>query len=155
MILRKPLKQEFEIYKKLETKFYMHHKPYNTILYYVLPSKRKLKQEFLNFLKEKASFFRFAELNHEVVGYIYGFIKKVEANEKGWRRIGDLNSIIVLKEFRRKGIAEYMVKEFFKWLKSKNIKYVEASSNIKNDIIIKFNKKLGFQEQHIKFGKLI
>src|SRR3989344_8282143 len=155
MILRRPLKNEFEKYKRLDLDFYKSHKQYNNLLYYTFPSERNLKKEFGGLLKEKNSFFRFVELNHKVVGYIYGFIKKVEANEKGWRRIGDLNSIIVLKEFRRKGIAEYMVKEFFKWLKSKNIKYVEASSNIKNDPIIKFNKKLGFQEQHIKFGKII
>ena len=155
MILRRPLKNEFVIYKKLEIKFYKHHKPYDTLLQDVAPSKRNLEKEFLSLLKDRNSFFRFAELNNEVVGYICGFIKKVEANEKGWRRIGDLNSIIILKEFRRKGIAEYMVREFFKWLKSKNIRYVEASSNIKNDPIIKFNKKIGFKEQQIKFGKII
>ena len=155
MILRRPLKNEFEIYKKLEIEFYRHHKPYDTILQDVAPSKRSLEKEFLNLLKDRNSFFCFAELNNKVVGYIYGIIRKGEANKKGWRRIGDLNSIIVLKEFRRKGIAEYMVREFFKWLKSKNIRYVEANSNIKNDPIIKFNKKMGFQEQHIKFGKII
>src|SRR3989338_8360707 len=155
MILRKPLKTEFEEYKRLEIEFYRHHEPYNTMLDYVIPSKRNLKREFLNLLKDKDSFFCFVKLDGKVAGYIYGIIKKVETNEKGWKKIGSLNSIIVSKEFRKMGVAEHMVNSFFKWLKSKNIKYVEASCNVNNTAIINFNKKLGFQEQHIKFGKLI
>ena len=62
---------------------------------------------------------------------------------------------MVLKKFRNQGLAKFMSKEFFSWLKSKNIKYVEASCNVKNDSILQFNKKLGFQEQHIKFGKIL
>ena len=117
MILRKPLKTEFEEYKRLEIEFYRHHEPYNTMLYYVIPSKRNLKREFLNLLKDKDSFFCFVKLDGKVAGYIYGIIKKVETNEKGWKKIGSLNSIIVSKEFRKMGVAEHMVNSFFKWLK--------------------------------------
>ncbi|MBI5065334.1 GNAT family N-acetyltransferase [Candidatus Woesearchaeota archaeon] len=155
MELRKPKKEEFEIYKKLEIKFYSHHKPYKTLLQDIDPRKRNLKKEFIRLIRERNSFFRFVKVHDKVVGYIYGVIKKISENEKNWKRIADLNSIIVLKEFRNQGLAEFMTKEFFSWSKSKNIKYVEASCNVKNKSIIKFNKKLGFKEQHIKFGKIL
>ncbi len=155
MELRKPKKEEFEIYKRLEIEFYSHHKPYKTLLQDVDPRKRNLKKEFVQLVNEHDSFFRFVKIQDKVAGYIYGVIKKISENEKNWKRIADLNSIVVLKKFRNRGLAEFMTKKFFYWLKSKNIKYIEASCNVKNKSIIKFNKKLGFKEQHIKFGKIL
>jgi len=155
IILRKPNKNEVGVYKKLEVEFYSHHKPYKTLLQDVDPRARDLKKEFLKLISERNSFFRFIKVNDEVAGYIYGILKKVDENEKGWKKIGDLNSIVVLKKFRKQGIAEHMAKEFFRWLKSKNVKYVESSSNLKNELSARFHKRIGFQEQHIKFGRLI
>jgi len=155
MKLRKPRKDEFEIYKKLEVEFYFHHKSYKTLLQDIDPRKRDLKKEFFQLIKERNSFFYFVEVNDEIAGYIYGIIKKIGDNEKKWTKIADLNSIAVLRKFRNQGLAEFMTKEFFSWLKSKGIKYVEASCNVKNESTIKFNKKLGFQEQHIKVGKIL
>ena len=70
MILRRPLKNEFEIYKKLEIEFYRHHKPYDTILQDVAPSKRSLEKEFLNLLKDRNSFFCFALSKKTQLNYI-------------------------------------------------------------------------------------
>jgi len=155
MILRKPNNKDFEAYQKLEIEFYLHHKPYGTLLQDIDPRKRNLKKEFASLINDKNTFFRFVEVNGEIAGYIYGIIQKIGENEKGWKKIGDLNSIIVLKKFRNKGLAKFMTKKFFSWLKSKKIQYVEASCNVKNNNIIKFNKNIGFQEQHIKFGRLL
>lgn len=156
MILRKPTKLEFQIYKKLEIEFYNHHKSYGTLLQDISPEKRDLESEFKQLINERKSFFRFLENDSKnVVGYIYGFVTKAGPNEKQFEFKADLNSLIVLKKFRNKGYAKYMVNEFFKWLKLNNVHYVEASCNIKNDQIIKFNKLLGFKEQHMKFGKIL
>lgn len=155
MLLRKPKKNELKIYKKLEVEFYSHHKSYKTLLQDVDPRKRNLKKEFLELINEKNSFFRFVEVDGEVAGYIYGLIKKAGENEKNWKKIGDFNSIVILKKFRSKGLSDFMTKEFFRWLKSKGIKYVQSSSNIKNIVSLKFHKRLGFKEQQIKFGKLL
>ena len=155
MLLRKPLRDEFETYKKLELEFYLHHKPYKTLLQDVDPRKRDLKKEFIKILREKNSFFRFIEYDGQVAGYIYGMIKAVGENEKNWKKIGDLNSIVVLKKYRNRGLAKYLARKFFRWLKSRGIRYAEASCNVKNKAVIAFNKKLGFKEQHIKFGKVL
>ncbi len=155
MNLRKPNLGELRIYKKLETSFYLHHKPYKTLLQDVDPRKRNLKKEFTKLIRERNSFFHFVEVNGKIVGYIYGVIKKVGDNEKKWKNFADLNSIVVLKKFRNKGLAEFMINEFITWLKTKKVKYIEVSCNVKNNSIQQLNKKLGFKEQHIKFGKII
>jgi len=155
MKLRKPKKQEFETYVNLENKFFEHHKPYGTLLQDVNPKKRNLKKEFEDLLKQKDTFFRFIEFDGEFAGYIYGLIEKIGSNEKGWKKKGDLNSIIVLPKFRGKGIAKFMTNGFLNWLKSKDIKYAEMSCNVKNKGMIKFANNLKFKKQHIKFGKVI
>ena len=155
MKLIKPKKQELEIYVNLETKFFKHHKPYGTLLQDISPEKRNLKKEFEGLIKQKNAFFRFAEFEGKVAGYIYGLIEKIGDNEKGWKKKGELNSIVILPEFRGKGIAKFMTNEFLSWLKSKGIRYAEMSCNVKNTGMLKFAKKLKFKEQHIKFGKLL
>jgi len=154
MIVKKAKKEDFEHYSKLEKEFYNYHKKYNTFLQDINPKKRNIKKEFYDLIKEQ-NFFRFVMEGNKTIGYIYGIIKKVEENEKNWRKKGELNSIIITKKYRKKGVAKKLVKEFFKWLKNKKIRYVETSCNIKNNTMIKFNKKIGFKEQHIKFGKLL
>ena len=155
MKLRKPKKQELKAYTNLEINFFNHHKPYGTLLQDINPEKRNLKKEFEGLIKQKNSFFRFAELDGKVVGYIYGLIEKIGDNEKGWKKKGELNSIVVLPESRGKGIAKFMTNGFLNWLKSKRIKYAEMSCNVKNTGMIKFAKKLNFKEQHLKFGKML
>ena len=154
MIIRKPKKSEFQDYAKLEQEFYNHHKKYKTLLQDIDPKKRNLKKEFNELLKENC-FFRFAIINKEIVGYIYGIIKKVGENEKGWKKIGDLNSIHVKKGHRRSNIAKKLTQEYIKWLKSKKVRYLESSCNTKNKGTIKFHTKLGFKEQQVKFGKFM
>jgi len=155
MKLRKPEKQEFRIYAHLETKFFKHHKPYGTLLQDISPEKRNLKKEFEDLIKQKNAFFRFAEFDGEIAGYVYGLIEKIGGNEKGWKKKGELNSIVVLSEFRGKGIAKFMTNEFLSWLKSKGVRYAEMSCNVKNKGMIKLAKKLNFKEQHITFGKML
>ena len=153
--LRKPYSHEFAVYQHLEQAFYLHHRAYHTFLQDVDPRKRSLKREFLEIIQDKNTFFRFLEVDFQVVGYIYALIKKVNENEKGWKKIADLNSLVVLEPFRKKGYATFMIQEFFSWLHSKDITYVIVSSNIKNKTSISLFKKLGFQEQYLTFGKML
>lgn len=155
MILRKPLRSELGIYKKLEIEFYLHHKPYKTLVQDVDPRKRNLRKEFVELLEGRNNFFRFLEAKGVVVGYIYGLIKKIGENEKGWKRIGVLNSIVISKAFRKKGLSGILTNGFFKWLKKRKIAYVESSSNVKNKQSMDFHKRLKFKQQHIEFGRLV
>jgi len=154
MIIRKFKKWDFENYVILEQEFFDYHNKYKTLLQDINPRKRDLRKEFNQLIKEK-NFFYIAEDKGNVLGYIYGKIKKVEDNQLELRRIGDLNSLIVTKKYRRKGIANMLVREFIKWLKSKNIFCITLNCNVKNREMIKFAEDLGFKQQHIKFGKLL
>lgn len=155
MKLIKPTIDDLQIYEELEQEFFDHHKVFGTLLQDVNPSKRDLEKEFQEILNDQNSFFRFAIDNNQVVGYIYAEIQSVDDNEKGWSKIADLNSILVKKEFRKKGFAKEMVESFIENLKSQNIHFIKSSCNVKNLSSIEFHKQLGFKEQFITFGKII
>ncbi|MFP4568379.1 MAG: N-acetyltransferase family protein [Candidatus Woesearchaeota archaeon] len=155
MKLIKPTINDLQTYKELEQEFFNHHKDFGTLLQDVNPSKRDLAKEFQEILDNQNAFFRFATDETEVVGYIYAEIQSVNENEKGWSKIADLNSILVKKEFRKKGFAKEMVNLFIENLKEQNIHFIKSSCNVKNLSTIEFHKQLGFQEQFITFGKII
>lgn len=74
-----------------------------------------------------------------------GFIQKKPKILK-IRQAGYLCDAFILPEYRRRGIAKRLSKEFFKWLKSKNITYVYLDVYVKNIRGLKAWKKLGFKE---------
>ena len=152
MKLRTVTKNDFSLIKELDIEFYDHHKKFKTLLQDIDPRKYYLKKDFISILDNKNKFFKIAVIDEVEAGYIYGVIKKLPPNEKNFKKMGIINSIVVSRKYRNKGIASYMLKELIKWFKSKEVKYVEARCNVKNDKIIKLNRKLGLKEYHYVFG---
>lgn len=152
MILRRPKKDEFEYYAEFEKDFYKHHASFKTFLQDKDPKKRALRKEFNELLRRK-DFFRFIIIDDEIVGYINGFIDDPGTNRHGWKRMGVIDSVFIKKGYRRFGLGKKAIKEFFKWLKEKEVPYVKAICNINNKAVIKMNQELGLKQQHMIFGK--
>ena len=85
-----------------------------------------------------------AKYNNVIVGFIYGFIK-YEKGDFVKENVGFIDAVYVKNEYRKQGIASQLVEEFYKWCKSKDVKYVEVSSYIKNDVACNLYKKFGFE----------
>jgi ribosomal protein S18 acetylase RimI-like enzyme len=83
-----------------------------------------------------------AELKGEVIGYLAGSICKIES----WRPIkrAELENMFVKEKYRSKGVGSKLVKEFFKWSKSKGAKRAMVQAYSTNAKAIKFYKKTGF-----------
>ena len=82
--------------------------------------------------------------DNDIIGFIYGFLKH-EKGEFAKENVGFIDAIYVKNEYRKQGIASQLVEEFYKWCKSKDVKYVEVSSYIKNDDACNLYKKFGFE----------
>lgn len=82
--------------------------------------------------------------NDIIIGFIYGFIK-YEKGDLVKENVGFIDAVYVKNEYRKQGIATQLVEEFYKWCKSKDVKYVEVSSYIKNDDACNLYKKFGFE----------
>lgn len=95
-----------------------------------------------------------AELNHQPVGYLNGFIKS-----QGYRlttiKVAELENIAVLPEFQSQGIGSQLITEFKKWAKKQNVTHININVFYQNKQAIKLYKKLGLKPIDITFeGKI-
>jgi len=86
-----------------------------------------------------------AEENGVVVGFIYCTIKK-RPSVFTVKETGIIEDILVLPEFRKKGIAKKLVQETIKRFRKAKIKFVCVSALSNNKKALKAYQKLGFKE---------
>ncbi len=91
---------------------------------------------FLYFLMRETDSFYVAEENGQIIGYVISSVR----NGKG-----NIVSIAVLPEFRRKGIGSKLMEESLNFL-LKKVDYVELQVRVSNEEAIGFYRKLGFEE---------
>ncbi len=77
------------------------------------------------------------EKNHKIVGFIVG----VKTNSE----IARILILAVLKEYRRQGIGNILLKNFLREVAIKNIKHVELEVETKNKSAIEFYMENGFE----------
>ena len=139
MKIRKATKKDFEKYFPLKVE---ESKEYSKIIgkKIKIPSKARLKKEFLGFVSKKNSYVYFVEEKKEILAYMnFSIYKNI------WSQCGYIEDIFVLKEHRGKGLARGLIGELIKILRNKKIKQVILSVNVKNSPAIKLYKKLGFE----------
>ena len=68
-------------------------------------------------------------------------------------RGGYVEDIFITKDFRRRGLATKLLKEFIHVLNKKGYKKIHLSVNVKNSKAIKLYKKLGFELYHYDLRK--
>ena len=81
--------------------------------------------------------FWICEKNHKIVGFIVG----VKTNSK----IARILILAVLKEYRRQGIGNILLKNFLREVAIKNIKHIELEVETKNKSAIEFYMENGFE----------
>lgn len=81
----------------------------------------------------------------DIVGYLIGCIVTPEDYRKT-KNMAELENMFVKKEHRGKKIGSQMIKEFFKWAKSKGIKRLRVIASAQNKEAIEVYKKNSFFE---------
>lgn len=108
-------------------------------------------QSFFN-SKEKTVFV--AEQSNEIVGYIFGLVKKkppvFEENV-----VGEIGDTFVREDMRRKGIGEALVETVLEWIKQKGLKSVELNMYPENKVAAVFWDKMGLKSYFLTRRKNI
>ena len=107
-------------------------------------TKKRLSRE----LKNKDHYWYFIKYRGSLAGFI-----NIKTNNIKTLKVGVLEKIYVLPEFRRKGIAKNAIKFILKKFKSQGIKTVTARVYAKNIPSIKLNESLGFVQTSIDLRK--
>ncbi|MBU0894824.1 MAG: GNAT family N-acetyltransferase [Nanoarchaeota archaeon] len=102
--------------------------------------------------KKKNRFFIVAEIDGKVVGYKEFFIKEQDKFFK-IKKYGYLDSTVVHKNYRKKGIAKKLTQEALKILKKNGIKYFKSNVYLKNKTALKTWKKIGFKKLSVNLFK--
>ena len=84
----------------------------------------------------------------KIVGYIVGGITKAE-NYRKLPKTAELENMLVLKEYRNKGIGKALYESFAKWCKEKKVKIERVLATAQNAKAIKFYKSHGFKEYSV------
>ena len=147
MKIRQAKNSDFNEYLKLKRE---EEKDYSEFIGKKIPHPKDtvLKKEFKEALSSKNHVILVIERNNRLIGYIHGMYYTNPYSKWGY-----VEDIFVLKDFRRKGIATALVKEFIKILKKKGYNKLRLSVNTKNFRAIKFYKKLGFEISHYDMKK--
>ncbi len=86
--------------------------------------------------------------NKKIVGYLSCIAYKSES----WRKldkIGELDNMFVLQEYRSQGIGKMLFQEFVSWCKSKKIRRIKVAALAQNTRAIEFYRKNGFRDHDL------
>ncbi|MEI6849742.1 MAG: GNAT family N-acetyltransferase [archaeon] len=147
MIIRKAKKEDFFSYIILKRE---EEKDISKVLNKKIksPSSFVLKKKFNEIISSKKELILFVESENKLIAYLHGMVFKNIYNRGGW-----VEDIFVLNDFRKKGIATSLIKEFIKIINNKGIKKLHLSVNVKNETALKLYKKLGFEMYHYDLKK--
>jgi|Deesub1362B_J571_1020462.scaffolds.fasta_scaffold00066_25 ribosomal protein S18 acetylase RimI-like enzyme len=129
---------------------------YKDLEEYAYTKTRQIKSYFKWMFSRDKDGFIIAETKNENGKEVLGFIM-VDAN---WfspfemKKVGEIHELVVLPEFRKRGIGKRLVSKGFDYIKSKNRKIAELWVGYRNYYAQRFYKKLGFEERN-SFGKWI
>ncbi len=100
-----------------------------------------------NYIEDPQKCILVATVGEEIVGYLYGFIKDVDATLL--KQEAQLDALYILEEERGKHYADALIIEFKKWLKDNKVSYVNVnvcSLNVKAKNLYTKHQFLPFKE---------
>jgi len=103
-------------------------------------------------IEKRQLFCLVAEVDGDIVGFTLGKIQKTPPILQ-IEEFGHLSDTFVKEEYRRKRIGEKLTYELLEWFKSKGIKRVELSVDVRNKIGVSAWTKFGFEPFHYRMKK--
>ncbi len=100
-------------------------------------SKQTFEKRFGKLLKAEHVYILVAINKNEIVAYSFASIKK---------SIGEINSIFVKNEYRKKEIGKKLVSQAIEWMKKQNVSQVVVSVAEGNENVFPFYERLGFKK---------
>ena len=81
----------------------------------------------------------------KIVGYLVGEEVKGE-NYRILPKVAELDNMLVLKEYRGKGVGKMLYGAFIQWCKERGVKMIKVQASAKNKEAIAFYRKMGMED---------
>jgi GNAT superfamily N-acetyltransferase len=149
MMIREATKNDFEAVAKLHHELDKLETGWHPYPVPSMDSSRKwLKKRF----GKKNTVVFVADNNGKIVGFLYGWIEKRDYHYRS-KKFGVCSDIFISSGYRRNGVGRKLIKKFEEWCKRKGLKYLELSTNFKNEVARKFYPAMGFEEYEVFYMK--
>lgn len=102
----------------------------------------------------KKDFVLVALVDKKIIGYIIGAISEIE-DYRNISKLAEAENMLVLKDYRSKGIGKKLFDEFIRWSKTKKAERVRAVASAKNSKAIEFYRREGFKDHDLVLEKEI
>src|SRR3989344_3366455 len=136
--IRKAKREDFEEYLELKKKSL---KEYSIITQQKIPiNLQEIKKEFEEFFVSPKRFLLIIKENNAYAGFLIGTLITYV-----FKKTGYIDDIFIKKEFRRRGFANLLIKNFILVTKKKEAQKLRLGVNPRNGNAIKLYKKLGFK----------
>lgn len=96
-----------------------------------------------NFISNENNCILIAQVEDDIVGYLYGFIKN--NGDTYIDLVAQLDAMFIDESFRKYGIGTSLINEFKKWSIEHKVKQIELQVCNENDKAISLYKKNGFK----------
>ncbi len=100
-------------------------------------SEQTFEKRFEKLLKEEHVYILVAINKNEIVAYSFATIKK---------SIGEIDSIFVKNEYRKKEIGKKLISQAIEWMKKQNVSQIVVSVAEGNENVFPFYERLGFKK---------
>jgi ribosomal protein S18 acetylase RimI-like enzyme len=101
----------------------------------------KIRKQFDEFLNSNKKIFLMVEDKNSIKGYLAADISK-----NIWQKSGYINDVFIAKGERGKGIGTLLLKKVIKIIKSKGIKKIRLSVDLKNTGAQRLYERFGFKK---------
>lgn len=146
MRIRKATVKDFDRIHELDMKGTMdHYKKYCRDMKDPRKFKDYYYDHFKKLFRKKTVLFLVAEEKGEIIGYCLGEIDKCKKTSK-YNKKGYMSEVYVTEKYRKEGVAKKLVKELFKWFRTKKVKWIRLDVYSKNKRAIRFWEEIGFEE---------
>ncbi len=93
-----------------------------------------------------------AEVDNKIIGFARAGLRKRSPIFR-IKRYGHIDDVYIIPAYRRRRIADHLLKECFRWFCTRGVEYAELSVHAKNTVGRNAWKKYGFKEAMIHMRK--
>lgn len=132
----------------LNYKLFLHDLPSDKYLFKDWPYSESGKSYFNKAVSDEKYCALVAKENDKVIGYLIGYIWN------HWNSrpilIAEIDNMLVLDEYRGKGIGKSLIDEFRIWCKTKDVVDIFVMAYTQNKDALEFYKKNGFEDLSVR-----
>ncbi len=140
--IRAAKKEDIEAIHLLDKESTKYHEKFDKHFYIISKKSWKIKKNSQKkAIKSSTDLILVAELNSEIIGYIWGYTEKIAKY-----KIGKIQELIVTSNQRRKGIGGKLIKNMLNFFKKKKCIISEIEVFVDNKPTVSAYEKIGFRK---------